>query len=607
MLRLVRDDQAAKPTAGDPRGKAASAPAAPGVMTVSWWQACTAGLVHGLLMLLAFPPVGLWGFALLAPLPLGWLTERGADKSGRWGLWAALGVMPFWLFEQSWVSRVSAVGYVPMCLYLALFTWLMVWAGGRIRRRAASVPVTLILPVVWVGVDFLRGSIAFDGYPWYFVAHPLIDAPRLAWPATFLGTYSVSFVVVALAGAVLDLRQGGRDGQARTGMVAIGVTAILIVAGGAWTSPAAVAGSRAALLRIALVQTNVPQDNKMGWALPQRLKDWERFEELTRTAAAGVPPPNLIVLPETMFPGWTLDPASLRTERARDLMWSAVDPPLPTTYFADRLLALQTELKIPIVIGAVGHDGFRFVTAPDGGVDIAFDARFNSALVVSNGEVQPARYDKIHLTPFGEAMPYISRWPWLQQQVLALGANGMSFDLSSGRRPVVLEVREPGGGIIRLATPICFEATMPGLCRSLVFSGGLRKADVLVNLTNDGWFGDWDVGRRQHMQLARWRCLELGTPMVRAANTGISALIDPWGRVLKSGVDGATNPARVDGVLVVDVPPPSGTTVYARVGDVFGIGVGGLAAALLLRTWVPDRAAPHRGRAKSGSRPKIGR
>lgn len=146
---------------------------------------------------------------------------------------------------------------------------------------------------------------------------------------------------------------------------------------------------------------------------------------------------------------------------------------------------------------------------------------------------------------------------------------------------------------------------MPGVCRRLVFYHGARRADLLINLTNDGWFGWWDAGRRQHLQLARWRALELGTPVVRAANTGISALIGPTGAFLRAGVDSAPNPARVDGVLVVDVPKPLGATLYARVGDLFGIAALVVAGGLLLASFI--RTSSSRPRADATTTPRLTR
>jgi len=120
-----------------------------------------------------------------------------------------------------------------------------------------------------------------------------------------------------------------------------------------------------------------------------------------------------------------------------------------------------------------------------------------------------------------------------------------------------------------IATPICFEATKPALCRWLVRQAG-SAPHILINLTNDGWFGAFDAARWQHMQISRWRAVELDTPVVRAANTGVSAAIDARGRVLKAGVDGMDRRTQVDGVLTTDILLDGSPTIYARSGDVLG-------------------------------------
>src|SRR5690606_11264799 len=172
------------------------------------------------------------------------------------------------------------------------------------------------------------------------------------------------------------------------------------------------------------------------------------------------------------------------------------------------------------VIGEAGAAHMRM--PPD------FHARYDSALLFSpGGEEAPPRYDKLHLTPFGEIMPYVHRWPEVQNWLLSLAAQGMRFDMTPGRAPKRLTVSLSEGGplkSIQIATPICFESTMPGVCRRLVWAGEGR-ADVLVNLTNDGWFGDMEGGREQHLQIGRFRAIENRVPMVRSANTGISAAI----------------------------------------------------------------------------------
>jgi apolipoprotein N-acyltransferase len=229
----------------------------------------------------------------------------------------------------------------------------------------------------------------------------------------------------------------------------------------------------------------------------------------------------------------------------------------------------------------------------NGKVKTSRDARYNSAYLVANGAVQPVRYDKVRLTPFGETMPFISRWPWLQNQLLAFGAGGMRFDLAAGQDLTVIPVPIHDGRTIRLVTPICFESTVNGFCRELVFEKGQRRADLIANLTNDGWFGNSDIAREQHLGIARWRCVELATPMARAANTGISAIVDSKGRILSRGVEGSQQASRNDGILRGPVTLSTATTMFARVGNIFPWTVLGLTtaalAASLVRKWLPGR------------------
>jgi apolipoprotein N-acyltransferase len=212
----------------------------------------------------------------------------------------------------------------------------------------------------------------------------------------------------------------------------------------------------------------------------------------------------------------------------------------------------------------MGFDNARLVEKGER-IEIEDDGRYNSAFLVRGGRVE-LRYDKMALTPFGEVMPGFRYWPWLQKKVLGLAANGMSFDLAEGKGPRAFSV-EPVP--VSIVTPICFEITKPGVCRKLALASDHRPI-ILLNLTNDGWFGGFDPAREQHLQIARWRAAELGVSVVRAANTGISAVIDPTGRVLARGVDGSPKAAQVDGTLTLDVAASAPGTIYSRTGDVLG-------------------------------------
>ncbi len=548
------------------------------------WRALSGGLLYGLLMGLALPPFGFWALVLAAPAPLAWAALRVGGAPWRRGLWAAAGTLPFWGFTLRWVWAVTDLGLAPFCVLQAswagLFVWLLARAdeAGRRLPALARLGPALIAPVLWTGVEYVRGEILFDGYAWALLGHPLIEAPALARAGAYLGVYFVSFLACVPAGAM-----GERF--ARTGSRTRGLTA-LALAGAAWALPALLPAHQpaaASSLRVAVVQTNVPQDNKIAWEIEQELRDFDHFVALTRRAAGATPRPDLIIWPETMLPGPTLEPESLGILRSQGVYETAGEPPnaqkVPLAAFADGLLDLQKILGVPMLVGEETWTGLSVERTPSGHVSVEYAHRFNSVYLVRDGRTVGPRYDKVRLTPFGEYMPYIDAWPWLKRQVLAVAARGMAFNLEAGRALTVFEVGGVGESLARLVTPICFEATESTLCRRMIYDGPTRRADVLVNLTNDGWFGSFDLTREQHLQIARWRCVELGVPLVRAANTGISAIVDTAGRVVGRGVESGSGYRR-EGLLVgeVEFDPHAPPTLFARVGNLFGQVAGGLAA-----------------------------
>jgi apolipoprotein N-acyltransferase len=163
--------------------------------------------------------------------------------------------------------------------------------------------------------------------------------------------------------------------------------------------------------------------------------------------------------------------------------------------------------------------------------------------------------------------------------MLEAGAHGMSFNLAEGTSREVFQIPVAAGAgqqnaSARIVTPICFEVTHSGFMRGLVYEGGRRRVDAIISPTNDGWFGISNEGREHHLLMARWRCVELHTPMVRAANTGVSAFIDASGRLLARGVEGDSRGFKVAGTLQGSLPfdPGARVTLFGRVGNVFGLG-----------------------------------
>jgi apolipoprotein N-acyltransferase len=517
-------------------------------------------------MACAFPPIDLWPLAFLAPVPLMW---AGLRLRGRWmPLLVGLGLLPLWLYEQQWVIDISALGYAPMAVTLALFYVLFVWATARAARRLRNPwALALALPVLWTGAEVFRGEVTFTGYPWFLIAHPLIAIPALAAPASVLGTYFVSFLVAAAAaaGALLIL-----DARRRWG----GALVLGAIAAAGWLGSPLILrrGPAGAPVTVAVVQTNLPQSNKIQWPVEDRIASFNRFAALTDRAARARP--DLIVWPETMFPGDVLDPWV--QDKLRQLADAGKLEPESVSLLPmyGELLALQRRAGSPMLVGALGMDR----DAGEG----ERAAQHNSVFLITGGRVADIRYDKLHLTPFGEVMPYIRYWPWLQKQMLALAAGGMSFDLAPGVAPNVFHLPSQPGTVI--ATPICFEGTSASVCRRLTRAAGPRPM-VIINLTNDGWFGNFDPGRWQHLQAARWRAVEFGVPLVRAANTGVSAAIDARGRLLAAGTDDGAL-ARRDGVLSARVAPTRSSTIFARVGYVFTWLALGLAGLLVLATFI---------------------
>lgn len=550
-----------------------------------------AGFAFGLLMTLAFPPLWWWGVVFVAPLPLVWLSWVGRESPLTTAFWCAIGVSPWWGLAHIWVIRVSAFGWFPMVIILAACTGLAVWVAAASHRRLAW---TLVMwPAIWVGIEFFRGSILANGYAWYLLAHPLAGQRWLAWPAAILGTYGVSLLAALAATAMVCWWARRRVSSLL--LIALAGTWMLA---GMWADPwPEPTGS----LRVGVVQTNVPQSVKIDWGMPQRYLDWQEMKRLIREV--GEQHPDVIVLPEAMSPGWTLDAESLRRERRQMLQFDrigddGVEEAYPVTIFADELMLLQGAFDIPIVIGGPGFEALTIRPDEQGRFWYEAEKRYNSVFLIEGGAPPTVRYDKVALTPFGEYMPYISSWPWLEKQLMGIGASGMEFDLDAGTSLEPLRVFLTDGRLVDLATPVCFEATMPSVCRRL--AGRPGDAEVMINLTNDGWFGGWMPGREHHQLTARWRCLELGVPMIRAANTGISCGFDERGRLIAEGVRDVETGAEVlglsAGTRVIEIPTAQERTIYARTGDVLGWSCLSASGVVLVLAGTRGRSIRHRSK-----------
>ncbi len=532
-----------------------------------------AGLAHGVVMALAFPRPGVWPLCLFAAVPLMLLARRASDRTRRAALGAGLGTLPFWLLTHLYIWEISDAGLPVLLLYLCVWPGLFVWIAARFAHMPRLWMRAALPALLWTGLEALRAQWVWEGYPWYLIGQPLIDS-SYTMLAPLTGILGASLFTAAFnSGVTILFDEPRRPLERWRPRVAVALFACLIglfipLRPSGWASRGTPTD-----VRVGVVQTNVPQSNKMAGTFDDRMRDFSAALRLTSDAAHDDPKPDLIVWPETSFPGFSLSPDAVEAERASGLGYREKNFPL--TGWHDELVDLQGKLGVPILIGAIAAEGYRIETE-ESTPRIVHDRLFNSAFLIEGGKVSPQRSDKVHLTPFGETMPHISRWKWLEQRLLALGAAGMTFDLSVGSGMPIAVPLASGAAPIRIAAPICFEATTPGVVRGIAFPTGPdasgkvpAPAGLIINLTNDGWFGTSITARLNHLLCARWRCVELGLPMIRCANTGASCLIDAGGRVLQlgpnddAGTDRPAHGSMVEGVMSVTVPvvqPPEGAS-----------------------------------------------
>ncbi len=466
-------------------------------------------LLAGGACVLAFAP---FGVGLVAPLSLAvlfylWRHPARAGLNAWTGYAFGLGLMGFGVF---WL-RISIAQFggvpVPMAvvitltfvLLMAFFFALAGWLGGRLRRDSETAWLVLVLPAVWVLVEWLRGWF-LTGFPWLSLGYSQIDLP-LSGFGPIVGVYGIGLALAVSAG-LLNL------------LPRLPVALALLILWGAgpglqqldWTESA---GTR---FVASLLQANIPQEEK--WLRSMRAPSLNRYLEMT----ASVPDSRLVVWPETAVPAFAdevesdlLGPlhAALR-EQGRDLLLGIVDGDRGGAYF-NAMLSL----------GASGRD----------------------------------RYYKRHLVPFGEYLPF-DRWT---RPVLDFLRIPMSdFTPGGNGRPLVSLAGHPAG------IGICYEDAYASETMR-----ALPEAAFLINASNDAWFGD-SLAPHQHLEIARMRALEAGRYLLRATNTGISAIIDDRGALR------GTSQQFAEAVLTGEVEPLAGATPFARWGNAAVILLAGL-------------------------------
>ena len=424
-----------------------------------------------------------------------------------------------------WTSTVlSSFGGVPvplalvamllLALYLALYPALTAVLIARFVARAGLAGLWLA-PVAWVATEFARGFL-FGGFPWVPLGNSQVEMLPVAQLASVAGVYGLSALVAFVnASAAVALLSGGRTRLAAGGLAA-GVV-VLVAGWGAWRVADGTLTREGEPLQVGLIQGNIAQEDK--WQPSEARRILTTHEAMTRDAVRRGA--EYVLWPESSTPFmFEEDPVGEAAVRA-----------------------LAREVGVPMLVGS---EEFERGPTP---------RLYNAAFQLAPDGATVAVYRKNHLVPFGEYVPF-RRWLFFVSPLVDSLA-----EFAPGTSVALLPV-----GDRLVSTAICYEVVYPSLIRQAVEGG----SELLTTITNDGWYGD-SSAPYQHFAMASMRAIEEGRYLARAANTGISGIVDPYGRVVQA------SRTFEEAGLVGEVRLLTGRTLYSRTGDL----VAYLALALL--------------------------
>ena len=428
---------------------------------------------------------------------VGWWFGAGYFVAGLYWIMFALLTDPE---KFAWMIPFAIGGLsalLAMFIGLAALSTRLVPSGG-----AAAV---FLLAAGWAAMEWARGTV-LTGFPWNTIGNVWAFSPTMMQFASVTGVYGLGLVTVAIAAAPSVL--GAAAGRGRIPVLIAGLALAVLWAGGA-TRLADVPESYDSTVKLRLVQANIAQDHK--WRSDLRARQFENYLRLSQQPFPDNSPPTHVIWPETAAPFFLAD-----EPRARRAMARVVSPG-----------------------GALITGTLRSESQPGRPRKI-----WNSLQAIDNGGIVLGSSDKFHLVPFGEYVPFrsILKFSKITQ--------GMT-DFSTGQGPGTMRIN----GLPPFSPLICYEVIFPGAV--------VDRADRpgwILNVTNDAWFGT-SSGPHQHFASARMRAVEEGLPLVRAANTGISGVVDGYGRlVARLGLG-------VEGVVDAPLPPSLPPTIYSRWGN----------------------------------------
>jgi apolipoprotein N-acyltransferase len=498
-----------------------------------------AAIASGLLGVFCFPPFDQSWLSWIALTPLiaaVWFS--GENTRRRWlrnfllgylagivfftGTFSWLGALGD-LYQSFFLHGLSFLLSIYLAVHFAFWSWFIGLIGPKTFTASwRNLLVAVLAASAWATHEWIRGWL-FSGFGW----NGLGVALHQTWPVIQISeltgvvgvSFALAFVNVIAVTTPLRLFTEARTHRMRphfdltltmVGMVALFGFGLRRAQNPQPTKP----------LRVAAVQANVPQLQKFD---PQFTRDiFERFSRLSEIALRASPPPDLMVWPESSMPEPVRDQSTESYRFVKELLASA---------------------KTDLLLGSLDFEDVR---------------DYNAAIFVSNGGQRIQVYRKVHLVPFGEYIPLRRSFPLFA----AIAGTWVPGDFTPGTDYTVFDVT---GNSARIAPLICFEDTVGDLARRFVLNG----ADLLIDVTNDGWFLH-SSGSQQHLANAVFRCVENRRPMVRAANTGVTCFVNEFGRLTQILRDDTGN-TFTEGVLTgeINVPTDRQLTFYTRHGEWF--------------------------------------
>jgi len=478
----------------------------------------------GFLQVIIFPKIGLFWVAWVCTVPLLIACHR-EGSSGKAFLWGFVAGFIFFVGVCYWITLVlrqygdltwtgASALFLLLAAYLSLFYALFALLFAKVSVRFPTQALYLA-PCLWIGAEYLRAHL-LTGFPWCLLGYSLVDCSNLVQLSRITGVYGISFVIIAINALIAQLLMTWS--KTASFRLAIGC---LILTGMSFGFSRLTGPLPPGRQQVRIVQTYISPE-----------QDWNHE---ARSALLN----ELAALSDKCDD----DHTATSTHPFRILLWP--ETPAPFYFnndieFRHWMQDLAKRCKAYLLFGFVD---LRSSESPRKGRD-----PYNSIALLSPEGGFISQYDKIHLVPFGEYVPYTSIFFFIDKISTEAG------NFRAGDRIVV----SPLGSDHALGAFVCYESILPDLVRRFASQG----AQVFVNVTNDAWFGD-SAAPYQHLNMARFRAIENHRYLLRAANSGISAVIDPYGRIqTRSLLDERT---RLDSIFEWE----NEKTFYTRYGDVF--------------------------------------